>query len=231
MRQRAAFFFPVPAVALLLVACAFGISPAQAASHAASTAQARIDDATNVIDEMKQDPHLEHLLEHAQGVFVIPHFRKGALIVGGLGGGGVVIMRHGNHWSDPAFFNLAGGSVGLQAGGSGGEVAMILLTPRAVRRFENSTSAWTLSGNAGLSIVNYGGTAHTGTKGDVILWTDRRGLYGGLTAGVTHISPDPKLDRAYYQHFAGTRQILAGAARHEQANGLRGALTTRVATK
>ncbi|MGH8207894.1 MAG: lipid-binding SYLF domain-containing protein [Steroidobacteraceae bacterium] len=213
------------------MACAFGISPAQAASHAASTAQARIDDATNVIDEMKQDTHLERLLEHAQGVFIIPHFRKGALIVGGLGGGGVVIMRHGDHWSDPAFFNLAGGNVGLQAGGSGGEVAMMLMTPRAVRRFEDSTSPWTLRGNAGLSIVNYSDTAHTGSNGDVILWTDRRGLYGGLSAGVTHISPDTKLDRAYYQHFAGTHQILVGSARNEQANELRGALMTRVAVK
>ena len=58
------------------------------------------------------------LLAKANAVVVFPGAIKGAFIVGGQGGKGVAVRRVAKGWSAPAFFNMAGGSIGLQIGGS-----------------------------------------------------------------------------------------------------------------
>lgn len=201
--------------------------------HESRNAQDRVDAAVKVVHQMKQDPNLASLLERARGVFVIPRFGKGAFIIGGQGGGGVVLARHDGRWSDPAFFSVGGASIGAQAGGSGGAVALVLMTPKALEQFEHSTGKWSLSAGAGLTVVNYSGnvSARTVLKDDVIVWSNQKGLYGGLTASATRITPEPKLDHAYYQQDVSPREILAGAAKNPSADPLRDALLTRVASK
>ncbi len=205
----------------------------RSARHDARDAQDRVNAAVKVVDEMKQDPHLARLLERAQGVFVIPRFGKGAFIVGGEGGGGVVLARHDAGWSDPAFFAVGGASIGAQAGGSGGAVAMLLMTPRALDKFESSTGKWSLSAGAGLTVVSYSGNvrARTVPRGDVIVWSNQKGLYGGLTASATDVTPESKLDHAYYQQSVSSREILTGSAKNPSADPLRDALLMRVASK
>lgn len=203
--------------------------------HAAGSAQDRVSDAVGLVQQMKQDPALAAVLERAKGVFIVPHYGKGGFIVGGQGGGGVVLVRHDNNWSSPAFYSVAGGSIGAQAGGEGGAIAMILMTQKAVDRFENSTRGWTLSGTAGLTVVNWSGktqanTAYNG-RNDVILWTNTSGLYGGLTVGVKHISPDTEMDRAYYQRPVTSADILAGNVSNPSADTLRNALASRMASR
>ncbi len=205
----------------------------RSAEREARDAQDRINGAIKVVDEMKQDPHLAQLLERARGVFVIPRFGKGAFIVGGEGGGGVVLARHHDRWSDPAFFSVGGASIGAQAGGSGGAVAMLLMTSKALDRFETSSGKWSLSAGAGLNVVSYSGRlrARTEPRGDVIIWSDQKGLYGGLNASATDVRPEPKLDRAYYRADLSPSDILTGTARNTNADPLRDALLTHVASK
>ncbi len=199
----------------------------------ARDAQDRVNLAVKVVDEMKQDPHLARLLERAHGVFVIPRFGRGAFIVGGEGGSGVVLARHGAKWSDPAFFAVGGASIGAQAGGSGGAVAMLLMTPRALERFETSTGRWSLRAGGNLTVVNYSEALHEkGTaRGDVIVWSNQKGLYGGLTASATNVTPESRFDHAYYQQEVGPRDILTGSASNSNADPLRDALLTHVASK
>jgi lipid-binding SYLF domain-containing protein len=197
-----------------------------------SSAQDRVNDASRVVRQMKRNPSLAAVLHGAKGVFIIPHYGKGGFIVGGQGGGGVVLAKHDGAWSSPAFYSISGGSIGAQAGGEGGAVAMILMTPKAVSRFESSSGGWSLNGNAGLTVVKWSGKTQTNTsRGDVILWTNTSGLYGGLTASLTHISPDTKMDRAYYHRPVSSREILAGNLGNVNADPLRNALASRVASR
>jgi len=204
-------------------------------SDAARSAQDRVSDSVSLVQQMKQDPGLAAVLQQAKGIFIVPHYGKGGLIVGGQGGGGVVLVKHDSSWSSPAFYSIAGGSIGAQAGGEGGAIAMILMSQKAVDRFENSTQGWTLNGSAGLTVVNWSGKtqANTGYNGrdDVILWTNTKGLYGGLTVGVKHISPDNGMDRAYYQRPVSSTEILAGNLSSPNADSLRNALASRVASR
>ncbi len=215
-----------------------GVSPShmtmsRSAREDARDAQDRVDEAVKVVDEMKQDPHLARLLDRARGVFVIPRFGKGALIVGGEGGGGVVLARHEGRWSDPAFFAIGGASIGAQAGGSGGAVAMLLMTPRALEKFETATGKWSLRAGGDLTVINYSETLRgkTAARGDVIVWSNQKGLYGGLTASATDVTPESRLDHSYYRQEVGPRDILTGSASNANADPLRDALLTHVASK
>jgi lipid-binding SYLF domain-containing protein len=213
------------------------MSSASSNSHSddAQSAQDRVSDAVSLVQQMRQDPALASVLQQAKGVFIVPHYGKGGFIVGGQGGGGVVLVRHESSWSSPAFYSVAGGSIGAQAGGEGGAIAMILMSQKAVDRFENSTRGWTLNGTAGLTVVNWSGKTQANTqyngRDDVILWTNTSGLYGGLTVGVKHISPDTKMDRAYYQRPVTSSDILAGNVSNPNADTLRNALGSRVASR
>lgn len=244
--RHAAHRFIVPLTAAAAAVGLIGAIPAYAGQHdsettsmsstshsdAARSAQDRVSDAVSLVQQMKQDPALAAVLQQAKGIFIIPHYGKGGLIVGGQGGGGVVLARHDSEWSSPAFYSIGGGSIGAQAGGEGGAIAMILMTQRAVDRFANSAASWSLNGNAGLTVVNWSGRTQANTsKGDVILWSNTSGLYGGLTASITHISPDTKMDRAYYERPVTTAEILAGNVSSPHAETLRNALASRVASR
>jgi lipid-binding SYLF domain-containing protein len=222
------FLGPVSALVAAVALC--GVNPAFAG--AARTAQDRVNDSVRIVQQMESNPSLAAVLNRARGVFIIPHYGKGGFIVGGQGGGGVVLVRHGGIWSSPAFYSMSGGSIGAQAGGEGGAVAMILMTPRAVDRFERSSGAWSLNGNAGLTVVKWSGKTQANTgRGDVVLWTNTSGLYGGLTASITHVSPDTKMDRTYYHRPVTSGEILAGNVRSVSASPLLNALASRLASR
>lgn len=230
MQQRHARRLWGPVSALIAATALAGAAPALATP--ATSAQDRVNDSLKIVQEMKRNPSLAAVLHGAKGVFIIPHYGKGGFIVGGQGGGGVVLVQHNGAWSSPAFYGLSGGSIGAQAGGEGGAVAMILMTQKAVNRFERSSSGWSLNGNAGLTVVKWSGKTQANTsRGDVVLWTSTSGLYGGLTASVTHISPDTKMDRAYYHRPVTSGEILAGNVRDPSADPLRNALASRVASR
>ncbi|HEX4052544.1 MAG TPA: lipid-binding SYLF domain-containing protein [Steroidobacteraceae bacterium] len=226
MRQRIAFL----ALPLLFAAAAI-TSVAHADTY--SDAQARVSHSVDLVDHMKQDPHLAQLLDQARGVFIIPNYHKGALLLGGQGGGGVVLIKRHGRWSDPAFYSYGGSSFGFQAGGSSGSLVMMLMTPMAVRHFEDNSGKWSLSASAGLNVAIYN-VAAEGTspaRGDVIVWSDARGLYGGLAAGLTGITADRSMDEGYYHRDVTGREILSGTVRNHAANQLRDALATRVAQR
>lgn len=58
----------------------------------------------------------QNVLDKAVCVAVFPDVIKAGFIVGGRGGRGVASCRTKTGWSGPAFFDLAGGSIGLQIG-------------------------------------------------------------------------------------------------------------------
>lgn len=236
MRKWNSLRLSVPALFAAAVLSTPGAWAAHPGSdHADDRALDRVNDATKLVEKMKQDPALARMIDHAFGIFVVPHYGHGAILVGGQGGGGVVLSKHAGEWSDPAFFDIGGGGIGLAAGASarasGAAAAMILLTRNALHYFENGGS-WSLNGNAGLTVVTWSARAQAGrSKSDVVIWSDTVGLYGGLSASATSISADTKLDQAFYQRHTDSRQILRGRVDNPDANLLRNALATRVAAR
>jgi SH3 domain-containing YSC84-like protein 1 len=234
MRCRLPLFFLLAAGAALLAGCQTSSTSAGLRKDA-DEAQGRVNESIATVERMKTEPTVDALLRRARGVLVVPNYGKGAWIVGGQGGEGVLLVRHEGSWSDPAFYTLGGLSIGLQAGGAAGPVALILMTDKAIEQFEERTTRWSLGAEGGLTVVNYSGEmniADTSTPpADVVFWSGTKGLFGGVSVGGTVMTVNSGLDNAYYGRVTTTRQILTGQVSNSAADPLRRALSTRVAAQ
>jgi lipid-binding SYLF domain-containing protein len=174
---------------------------------------------------MQADPQMRGLLAHARGVLLVPEYGHGAFIIGGRGGEGVLLVRHGGRWSNPAFYSLGGVSIGFQAGGDVGEVAYILMSEGAVHQFESGNN-FSINAGAGLNIVTYKAGEHVDlTRGDVVVWSNTTGAFGGADVGATDVGYDGRMTGDYYgSPDVGVRQVLDGQVKNPEATGLRNAL-------
>ncbi len=179
-----------------------------------------VNESTLVIQKMKRDPRMVDLLRRAKGVFIMPNYGRGAFGVGVQGGEGILVKREAQGFSNPVFYNMGGVSIGAQAGGSGGELAMLLMTDRALRDFE-SNKKFSINADAGLTIVKYSARAQAsgGKVQDVVVWSDTKGAYAGVSVGVTDVVWDDEANRAYYRRDnLDPRQILDGSIPNPQHN-------------
>ena len=92
------------------------------AADAKSGPEKRLDAATSILEESLNGADRgipSSLLDRAHCVGVFPSVVKGALLIGGRYGKGVVTCRvKDSSWSAPVNFKIEGGNVGLQVGGS-----------------------------------------------------------------------------------------------------------------
>jgi SH3 domain-containing YSC84-like protein 1 len=206
---------------------------AQAASDAVAEGQTRVNDAIPVVEKMKTDQKVSELLRKAKGVVIVPHYVQGALVFGGRSGAGVLLVQRDMQWSAPVFYNIGGGSFGLQIGGTKGALVMLLMSDNAVDAFENKASTWSMNAGAGLTAVDYSKQApEAGTLSDVVVWSDKKGLFGGAAVGTDKVTRDTKVNQAYYNNRNVTaQQILSGAVTNPNAKPLADVLPLEQAAK
>jgi len=241
-----AFRLPAAAIAaLLMLAClspaatAQATQPARAARPAPAqaardgdTATRRqqaavkhVDDAVGVVQKMHADAGMAALLARAHGVFIVPAYGRAALGIGGAGGAGVLMVRRPDGaWSNPAFFDIGAISIGLQAGAEGGPIALVLLNDKAVDSFRKRNN-FSLSADAGLTVVNFARMAEGSTAGDVIVWSGNKGLFGSaVTVGINDVRFNQRLTDAYDGKPVTAQQALDSTMTDARADALRKAL-------
>jgi hypothetical protein len=86
-----------------------------------------------------------------------------------------------------------------------GSMALLLVSDKAVQAFESHANKWSLDGGVVLTVVDYS-VGKTEAAGDVVVWSDSKGLFGGAAVGVRDIPRDEDADRAYY----GESHIISG---------------------
>jgi len=189
-----------------------------------SDAQSLVNEAVQMVNKMQGDRQVAELMKKAKGVYFVPDFGRGAVIVGARGGSGLVTLRENGKWSDPAFYDLGGISVGPQAGVSGGQVAFLLMSQKAVDVFK-SANKFSLNAGAGLSIVDYSATSQASWgKGDVVMWSDTAGAYIGATISVTDIDWANDNNSQYYGQSVDFSKIMDGKVSNAGAAPLVAAL-------
>ena len=230
------------ACALVLLALA-GIStaqtaaterpPATGASAPAGKQEAAADrhvaDAVKVVQRMLEETRMKDLLQQAKGIFIVPSFGRAAVGVGASGGAGLLLTKRADgSWSDPAFYNIGGLSVGAQVGAEGGALAMVLNNEKAVNKFMQK-NAFAVNAAAGLTLVNWSKIAQGNLgDGDVVVWASTKGLYGNLVAvGVSDIRFNQDLTNAYYHQSVSVADALAGKYPNTQADLLKQTLAAR----
>jgi SH3 domain-containing YSC84-like protein 1 len=187
-------------------------------------ANEHVNSAIRVVHQMQATPEMKSLLQRAKGVFVVPKYGEAALGVGARGGAGVLLVRNGNTWSNPAFYNMGGITAGLQAGAEAGAIAFVLNDQKALNSFMQNNK-FSLGADAGLTLVDWSkkGEGSAGW-GNITAWADTEGLFGGAALNITDIDYDEDETSAYYRRQVAARDVLSGKVKNPQADMLRQAL-------
>ena len=103
-----------------------------------------VDDARLTFDRFARDPDMRWLrkyLQDAKGVMIMPGLTEGGYIVGASHARAVFLVREEetNEWSEPAFYRLIGGSLGLQIGISESAAIVLVMTEKGKESLLSST--------------------------------------------------------------------------------------------
>ncbi|HUN48339.1 MAG TPA: lipid-binding SYLF domain-containing protein [Stellaceae bacterium] len=199
---------------LTLLAAALLLASTQVAR--ASDQQEVVDGATIVADKIQSQSgaatNIRELLHRARALLVVPSLLKGGFFLGGQGGTGVLLVRDPktNTWSSPAFYGLAGGSFGLQIGVEVSEVALIIMTDKALEAVLQNE--FKVGAEAGLTLATVGAGAEASTTSnvgaDIYSFSESKGLFGGVALQGAALNPKPDWDKIYYGRPVTTREIV-----------------------
>jgi len=142
----------------------------------------------------------QKLLDKAEAIAVFPGVFKAGFIVGGRAGDGVISRRVKGGWSAPAFFNLAGGSFGLQIGASKTDFVLLFMNDEALAGLLKDKFELGGEGSAAAGPVGRSASVSTDLllKAGIISYSRSKGLFAGLELKGTVISPDNNDNLALY---------------------------------
>lgn len=197
-------------------------------SLAQTDQQALVTQAEASFRNFLRDPEMawfQQNLRKARAVLIAPEIVKAGFIIGGSGGRGVLIAKDpkSGQWRGPAFYTLATGSIGFQAGLQVAEMVTLVFSSKGLDSLMSTSMK--LGGDASIAA----GPVGVGAKGEVVTdmvgFSRAKGLYGGLNLDGTVITVDDKASAAYYGKAASPTDVLMrGAVSNKQAASLIGAV-------
>ena len=188
----------------------------------ATTAQAKnetkkVKESAQVLSEIMKIPEKgipPALLRDAKAVAIIPGVIKGAFVVGGRHGTGVLSVRGEDmNWSDPLFVSLSGGSVGWQVGGSSTDLILVFKDLKDVESLLKGR--FTLGADAAVAAGPVGRKVEAATdvmlKSGILSYSRSRGLFAGVSLEGAALLVDHEANAAYYGRDAiASADVLAG---------------------
>ncbi len=132
------------------------------------------------------------LLDRAEAVAVFPGVLKAGFIVGGRGGNGVISRRVAGGWGAPAFFDLGGGSIGLQIGAASTDYILLFMNENAVESLLGDKFEIGGEGSAAAGPVGRSASASTDVKlnAQILSYSRSKGAFAGLELKGVVIKPD-----------------------------------------
>lgn len=197
----------VLALFLATVALALG----SAGASASSTTDKRLDESRLVFESfsnLTEQAIPSWLLERAYGVVVVPRVIKGALMIGGRGGKGVMSVRNPDgSWSNPSFVTLAGANFGFQWGVQSTDLVLVLMSRKSVEGIAGGKV--TLGADASVAAGPVGRSATAATdatlKAQVLAYARNEGIFAGVAVDGSVIAIDDKANASAY----GVSGVLA----------------------
>ena len=200
---------------LWIVALALGLSAAAWAGETRDRDIERVHNAAVVLDEIMAAPDKgipEEILNDAVCVAVVPGMKKGGFLLGAEYGKGVASCRTENGWSAPAFFQVAGGSFGLQIGGQEADLVLVIMNQRGMQAL--LSSKFKLGANASAAAGPVGRHAEADTdwkmRAEVLTYSRARGVFAGISLNGDEINQNKDDTRAFYGRMVPFRTILTG---------------------
>lgn len=175
----------------------------------------RLAAASDVIQEVMATPDRaipQSILAGASCVVVIPHYKKGAFVIGAQYGQGVATCRTPRGWSAPVFVQLAGGSFGWQIGGQSTDLVLVAMNQHGLQ--DMLKNKFKLGGDAAASAGPVGRNAQAGTdwklNAEFLTYSRSKGLFAGIDLDGTVLSQNADDTRAEYGSNIPFHEVLRG---------------------
>jgi SH3 domain-containing YSC84-like protein 1 len=222
----------VGAFLLVLVVLVFFSVPVLADDDTAKDEQTFGNAATVLRSMLDANSVPASLLAKADCVIILPSVKKGAFIIGGVGGRGPMICRGGKNfsgrWAAPAMFSIGGASVGLQVGGTARDFVLLIMTPEAVDKVLGGKTKL----GSDMAVAAGPGATSTGAVGgaDILSYGRASGLFVGMSLSGASLSDDDDANARLYGKTISARDIVLGSTVKPTAGakGLVSLLNTKV---
>jgi lipid-binding SYLF domain-containing protein len=197
---------------LCALAVAVGTIPAMAQD---AKLVERLNSASEVLGEVMKTPDKgipQSILAGAACVVVVPHYKKGAFVIGAQYGQGAATCRTPRGWSAPVFVRLEGGSFGWQIGGQSTDLVLVAMNHQGLQHM--LSSKFKLGADAAASAGPVGRNAQAATDASMhaefLTYSRSRGLFAGLDLDGTVLSQNADDTRAFYGANIPFETVLHG---------------------
>lgn len=213
MLKTGVFLALISLVTLAFVIPAFAQHERPRTAKKSNAAARQAEKAAKVFDRImatREKAIPRDLLNRAEAVAVFPGVIKAGFILGGRGGRGVISRRVADGWSAPAFFNLAGGSVGLQIGAASTDYVLLFMNDNAVESLLGDKFEIGGEGSAAAGPLGRSASASTDARlnAQILSYSRSKGAFAGLELKGVVINPDNEDNLQIYGMKA--RDILTG---------------------
>jgi lipid-binding SYLF domain-containing protein len=165
--------------------------------------QQLVDKAKMTVEAFASDPSVGGAIREmkggAKGLFIVPQFVRGALVFGGAGGSGVLIVRDekSKKWSEPVFYTIGSASFGLQIGGDVSEMIFVVRTQKGLEEFYHND--FKLGADASMAVGPVGeGASAKGISADLVAYAKKKGAFAGISVDGSMIAVSDDSNTAYY---------------------------------
>ncbi|MGH9834967.1 MAG: YSC84-related protein [Blastocatellia bacterium] len=211
-------------------------TPAQTPS-AVQTSQVQVGTSADIHDQIRQSRKASEilteimdapdkgipreLLDGAECVAVFPDTYRAGFIFGGRYGRGVATCRTPTGWSAPAYFNLGGGSWGLQIGGQSTDFVMLFMNRKGLESLMKNK--FTFGGDAAATAGPVGRETAAGTdlylNSQILVYSRSKGLFAGAIIDGSVVTLD-KSDMREVYNTDNARSVLNGQLAYGTPNSV-----------
>ena len=178
----------------------------------------QLQKATNVLNEIMGAPDKgipQGLLNKAVCVGIVPSEIRGAFVVGGEYGRGVLVCRkNGNgSWGAPSLFTLGGANVGFQLGGKATDVVFIVMNAAGAKKLVADSVKFgaDVSATAGPVGRTAEGATDLQLHAEILSYSRTRGLFAGVSLDGDVLKQDTgENERLYRQKVNATAILIYG---------------------
>ncbi len=144
-------------------------------------------------------------LTAAECVLIFPEVTEAALVVGGKHGDGVASCKqNGKSWSNVAFVDMRGASLGAQLGVKSSSVVMLVKDKDAVEQLKKGKMMFTAESNYVFGTKQNGAEIREDEGIDVEVYSDSEGAFASASLTGSYVASDDDEMKAFYQDEAKT---------------------------
>jgi lipid-binding SYLF domain-containing protein len=194
----------------------FGCAGPKSEVATVSRSELLVDEARLVLRDFLDDSQYQRMrvyVQNAYAIVIAPDLFKGGFIAGAERGNAVMLVRNPDtgRWGQPAFYDIYGGSLGLQFGFQSSDLVLTIMNEGAVKKLVGSglklgADASVAAGRVGATV----GAATTTRFGeDLYVFAKNQGLFGGFAIEGAYIAAKDDWNAAYYGRPVKPWEVLS----------------------